>query len=391
MIKPYTTTKMKNLNASIKSRCSAAYVLLLAILLLGVTPLTAQVDLALIEILSPASCDLGANQALVTISIKNQGSTAASNFPVSFSKNSGNPVTETVSASIAPGATYLYTFNTKTNTSAGGNFNYNATVSHPQDINTSNDATQQQIFIMKKPNLGQNQVLCMGDVLYLYGGTLYDTWSWSTGATTQSININSVALSPGTYTYSITVTASACTETDSIQITVADLPEVDLGPDITIKLFGDAGVSFPIDAGLGFTSYKWSTGQTGQIISVDNTLGVGTHEISIEATDANGCIGRDTVLVRVIDDTGLEELENMLSMDIFPNPGDGSFQLLVAAARGQYGLEVYDATGRKVYSDQGTAHSGIRQSIDLRTLAAGTYILELKAENGSGRRTLIIR
>ncbi|MBE0641644.1 MAG: hypothetical protein IH599_06375, partial [Bacteroidales bacterium] len=299
----------------------------LSLLILTARPATAQVDLAMIEILSPANCDLAVNQALLTVSIKNLGTSAVSNFPVSFSKNSGNPVTETVTASIAPGATYLYTFNTKTNTSAGGNFNYTATVSHPQDVNTSNDAVQQQIFIMKKPNLGQNQVLCMGDVLYLYGGTLYDTWTWSTGATTQSININSFALSPGTYTYSITVTASACTETDSILITVAEVPEVDLGPDITIKLFGHAGVSFPIDPGTGFTSYKWSNGLTSQIIYVDNTLGVGTHEISIEVTDANGCIGRDTVLVRVIDDTGSEEVESTLSMDVYPNPGNGFFQI----------------------------------------------------------------
>ncbi|HRZ78157.1 MAG TPA: hypothetical protein P5248_12355, partial [Bacteroidales bacterium] len=67
-----------------------------ALFLATPTVVSSQVDLAVIEIVSPANCDLATNQATVSINIKNLSAASVSNFPVSFSKNSGTPVTETV-------------------------------------------------------------------------------------------------------------------------------------------------------------------------------------------------------------------------------------------------------------------------------------------------------
>ncbi|PCJ88443.1 MAG: hypothetical protein COA57_03450 [Flavobacteriales bacterium] len=68
------------------------------------------------------------------------------------------------------------------------------------------------------------------------------------------------------------------------------LPIVYLGEDTMIC----DGESVTLDAGLGFNSYLWSNGSTGQTISVDSS---GSY--SIEATDNKGCVSRDTVTVIV--------------------------------------------------------------------------------------------
>lgn len=69
-----------------------------------------QHDVGVVAITAPTSPDQYTNNETVTVTIKNFGSAAASNFPVSYRLGNGTPVTETYTASIAPGATGVKTF-----------------------------------------------------------------------------------------------------------------------------------------------------------------------------------------------------------------------------------------------------------------------------------------
>ena len=69
-----------------------------------------QHDVGVIAITAPVSPDQYTNNETVTVTIKNFGSAAASNFPVSYRLANGTPVTENYSGSIASGATGTKTF-----------------------------------------------------------------------------------------------------------------------------------------------------------------------------------------------------------------------------------------------------------------------------------------
>lgn len=72
-----------------------------------------QHDVAVTDIVAPVEHAFGrtANEQ-VRVTIKNNGSTAASNFPVSYQFNNGTPVTQNYTGSIAAGASATMTFNT---------------------------------------------------------------------------------------------------------------------------------------------------------------------------------------------------------------------------------------------------------------------------------------
>ena len=93
-------------------------------------------------------------------------------------------------------------------------------------------------------------------------------------------------------TYSVTVTNGAgCSGTDAFDVTVFPNPI----PDITGTLSFCEGNSTTLDAGTGFAQYNWSTGGTGQQVSL-SAGGV----VQVTVTDVNGCTGTDQVTVSVL-------------------------------------------------------------------------------------------
>ena len=132
--------------------------------------------------------------------------------------------------------------------------------------------------------LGPDDTICTGETLTLNAGS-FASYLWSSGATTQTIDINSGG------GYAVTVTdANNCSAVDIINITELWSPQVNIGLD---KVF--CGVqSFLLDAGPGFSSYLWSTGATTQTINVTSA---GSYSVTV-TTSVNGCSGTsNTVMV----------------------------------------------------------------------------------------------
>jgi surface protein len=121
--------------------------------------------------------------------------------------------------------------------------------------------------------------------LYHFGNP---TLAWSTGDTTSSINVTPTQ----TTTYYCTVSNGISSCTDSVTVTVNPLPQNPISQD-TITACAD---SVMVTAASGYSHYQWNTGDTTQSIFAKYT---GMYTLSV--TNANGCVGVDSVLVSVID------------------------------------------------------------------------------------------
>ncbi len=143
---------------------------------------------------NPLVCYTNAEPVVVTI--RNFGTAAISNIPVNVIV--GGAVTQTVSGTYAPsipiGATAVFTVGTL-NMTFSGIYTFTATTALPGDANTFNNialltATSNPIF-----NVLGNINVCSGGSTTLTGSNASLTYSWTGGATTQSVVFSPTATS----------------------------------------------------------------------------------------------------------------------------------------------------------------------------------------------------
>lgn len=134
------------------------------------------------------------------------------------------------------------------------------------------------------------------------------------GATTSAIKV----ISTGTYNVVETNSYNCSATSSSATITVNALPVVSMIKDTTIN----TNESVTIDAGTGFKSYLWSTGNTNETLQVNgSTIGTGTFKYYVTVTNSNSCSASDSTIVTVTQ--GLPELTTGLSNLTYQN-GDGN-------------------------------------------------------------------
>ncbi len=149
--------------------------------------------------------------------------------------------------------------------------NYAVTViSGPGECSASDDIN---VNILEAPstNLGPNITQCGGTVT-LDAGTNTDFYSWSDGTSNQTITVSTSG------TYSVTVTFDDnCSASSSVEIYIKSVPVVNLGPNVS-----QCGGSVTLDAGNPGDMYIWSTTETSQFITVNNS---GSYTVTV--TDVN--------------------------------------------------------------------------------------------------------
>ncbi len=183
-----------------------------------------------------------------------------------------------------PGSTYRWT---KDNVQIATTRTVTATLAGKYKVvvtNTGGASASDSIQLSISPAINLNVAdrnLCANDTITLDAGNVGTSYLWSTGATTQSINVSS----PGLYTIRV-VNAIGCEAIDTVTVTSVPSPLVNLGADIAI-CFGDTAI---LDAGNSGATYLWSTGATTQTINVTTA---GAYIVSV--TNANGCVTTDEI------------------------------------------------------------------------------------------------
>ena len=149
------------------------------------------------------------------------------------------------------------------------------------------DTSYRKLYVSDYPtkSLPIDTTVCLGDHFLLDAQNDGSDYLWNMGQTTQSIEVTN----SGEYSVEI-VNWGKCITKDTTSIVFDSVPVVDLGDDIQIC----QGNSVSLDAQNSELDFLWNTGDTSQEIEVFSS-GI----FGVEAINSNGCIGSDSILVKV--------------------------------------------------------------------------------------------
>lgn len=135
-------------------------------------------------------------------------------------------------------------------------------------------------------NIGKDTTICGPVNLTLTASPGFDYYQWSDGSKNQTIHITA----PGTYWCRTDEFCTFCS--DTIKITQIPLKTINLGNDTSFC--GNGTFSIPLNAGNGFTTYEWSTGQSSSSI-----IATKSGKYWVKATYSCGIV-TDTIVIQEI-------------------------------------------------------------------------------------------
>ncbi|MFH1321854.1 MAG: CARDB domain-containing protein [Bacteroidota bacterium] len=249
-------------------------------------------DVGVIAIDAPVShCLSGANDS-ITIRVKNFGGNPESNIPVSYSINGGTPVNDTVTVTINPGDTLIFTFLVDTNLSAPGTYVFDSWTNLVVDSANSNDSSVIVIDIYPLPviDLGADTTICQGNTVDLNTNNFgFVSYLWSNGLTDSTITTDTAGV------FILTVTdGNGCSNSDTIIIAI--YPAMTLTSSSVDATCGnpDGEASVSVSGGTPSYTYLWDdpASQT-----ADTATGLTAGAYTVLVTDAPGCTASDIISV----------------------------------------------------------------------------------------------
>jgi hypothetical protein len=176
------------------------------------------------------------------------------------------------------------------NNLSGGTYAYHAYTDLTLDSVYSNDTIDDsQIVVVQgiNLNLGQDTFYCSNTSLNitLDGSNTGNSYTWSTGSTSQTIQVDTA----GTYWVEVG-NSLGCVKSDTLHIDYFIASLVNLGSDISFC--SSNGIDAFLNAGNFGSTFIWSSGETTQ---TKNVTEAGSYSVAV--TNAAGCVDRDTVEV----------------------------------------------------------------------------------------------
>ena len=226
-------------------------------------------------------------------------------------------------------------------------------------------------------NITESTLSCNGDndgtaTISATGGAAPYTYEWSTSPV--QTNAMATGLSGGTYTATITDAVGCITVANA---TVYEPAALAVSSNTTIASQGlcDGTATATATGGTGAYTYIWND-SLAQTTATATGLCIGLYTVLV--TDSNGCLA--STIVTIVDFTGVQEINNHLTYNIYPNPTSGNVSIeLTFEDIANVDVSVYNAIGKQIYYEQLFKITHIKHELDLGNQPVGMYYVHLKS------------
>jgi len=175
----------------------------------------------------------------------------------------------------------------------------------------------------------------------------------------------------------------ACGTTDCVSLTI----EVESVPETPVIIVGDCQLSTYI---LTDATYIWYL--DGEIIigETDNFISIAeSGNYSVLITSEGGCFALSNVVFVDCEQLGIDAIISA-EIKIYPNPGDGAFNIEINGYTGELMLQIFDIFGREVWK-QNIFISTQNNTVSTQSaLASGVYFLQVRNAEVDAAAVLII-
>ncbi len=339
-------------------------------------------DAALTDVAVPAPACLLTNNESVEVTVTNAGSAAISDYQIFMQKGgAGTPVSTTITASLAPEATYTHTF-TGVDLSAPGLDSIKAWVVITGDANTANDMSAWFYTYNVAPSSVpySNSFETQMDILgwsTIDGNNDDATWFFGQSATLAhtgeglaAINFNATeALNDWLISTCINIAPGDYALTYWYRVQEAQYAEnlkVSFGTEASA-----AGLTNQIADHPGITNIVYAQGIAPFTIATTGTYYFGFHAYS--DLDKYRIYLDD---VAVVVDTKVEDIA--LSTKVYPNPATNNIRIESNSTINN--VRIMNVLGQEVYK-QVVANRGIE--VNVSNLKSGVYFVTIETANGT--------
>ena len=343
------------------------------------------------------ACTLSSTEPVSAL-IKNNGTAAISNFPVSFTVDGGSPVTETYTGTLNPGDTATYTFAGTADLSAPGIRVIQVYTALTGDLNNDNDTVTTEAFSVAHidPSLAPYTMgFEAGDDISAW--TVEDVDGDGTTFDISPDNPHSGLLSAEKPTGGLVAD-------DNWLFTQC----MDVVPGGTYTLsywYKSYDNAFPCDMevymGAANDAADMTEFITASLYPGDSlyhqavaTISVapGTYYMGFHCFTSNP-MGTDPFYIDDINISflpdGIKENTVSSAISIYPNPSDGKITISNGSKMEKnFLVNVYNSVGQVVFTAQ--YENLVNEQIDLSKQPAGIYSVQLKSDNNSMNKSVVI-
>ena len=241
--------------------------------------------------------------------------------------------------------------------------------------------------------------LCVGGTVILTVASGYNTYAWTTGATTPAITVSA------TGSYGVTATGTGgCTGalTQAINhscpvVSGMSATPVSHGANVSWNSAAECGTSYNLQyRRQGTTPWTFGGTYTGNSASITGLLASTLYNWAIR-TNCSSSSDTSSYLAGPNFTSGARldgtNDDGLLSFKVYPNPANDHITVVFPAAEeGNYLITIYDVMGREIYSqhDQAIIGDNLKQ-ISLNQIAKGVYSLELRMGDATNKVKLVIQ
>ncbi|MEQ8360470.1 MAG: T9SS type A sorting domain-containing protein [Cytophagales bacterium] len=353
-------------------------------------------DLALTAINGlQTACGLGSNESF-TVNVENKGAITQNTFDIEYSVNGGSFIIgASASAPLAFAQTQTYTISSVDLSGPGQKcIDVRVVLANDED-SLNNTLPQLCIFNQAVPSINSitNGEVCNGGPITLTATFTGDNLNWyDDAALTNQVNSGTTYTANFTQTtvlYLQAINSNGCTA--PIQTITA---EVNFTPTANFtSVANNCTVNFTGIVSNNSDSVRWDFGDglgTSNLLNPVYTYSnAQSFLVSLIAYDGT-CFNDTTKALFVNCQVGLDDNPWAQDIKIFPNPGQGMITINIPNANNTVVVSVIDIKGKQVFNQEYSSGNAFVKTLDLTSLDAGLYFVNLYSGDKSAVRKLTI-